>query len=256
MRQVYKLSAVPSSSEYVSGLTAIRSRMSELQLRLLQEQYRAPKRTVTATQLAELLDIKSGRGTINLMYGRLGRLFCEATGFEPSQREIGTHRWWSVWSSGYEERNPYQFFWEMHSEVAEALEMLGWVISDEPGLTTFPDEVKENEIFREGAVCKVSVNAYERNPQARQKCVNYYGASCFVCGFNFGRGFGKLGEGFIHVHHLCPISEIAEEYEVDPIKDLRPVCPNCHAMIHRRSPPLSIEEIQEILRAAGNQSTT
>ncbi len=44
-----------------------------------------------------------------------------------------------------------------------------------------------------------------------------------------------------------PISEIAEEYEVDPVKDLRPVCPNCHAMIHRRSPPLSIEELQVLL---------
>ncbi|MDB9470225.1 hypothetical protein PN480_18680 [Dolichospermum circinale CS-1225] len=38
-----------------------------------------------------------------------------------------------------------------------------------------------------------------------------------------------------------------EEYEVDPIKDLRPVCPNCHAMIHRRLPPLSIDEIKSII---------
>ncbi len=247
MSQVYKLSKIPSPSEYVSGLSAIQSRMSELQLQLLQEQYRAPNRTITATQLAEVLDIKSGRGTINLMYGRLGRLFSEATGFEPSQREIGTHRWWSVWSSGYEERKPYQFFWKMHPEVAEALEMLGWVTPDSLALRTFPDEVDEAEVFHEGSVCKVSVNAYERSPQARQKCIDYYGVSCFVCGFSFGEVFGKLGAGFIHVHHLCPISEIAEEYEVDPVKDLRPVCPNCHAMIHRRSPPLGIEEIMSLL---------
>ncbi|HEY9809147.1 MAG TPA: HNH endonuclease [Halomicronema sp.] len=110
----------------------------------------------------------------------------------------------------------------------------------------FPDEVTE-ETFREGAVRQVSVNAYERDPKARQKCIEYYGLDCSVCSFNFSKVFGQLGEGFIHVHHLRPISEIRSEYEVDPIKDLRPVCPNCHAMIHRHSPPLSIEEIKMLL---------
>lgn len=111
----------------------------------------------------------------------------------------------------------------------------------------FPDEVNPIGIFREGAVCQVSVNAYERNPLARKKCIVHYGTSCFVCGFNFGKVFGELGKGFIHVHHLRPLSEMAEEHEVDPVEDLRPVCPNCHAMIHRRSPPLSIEEIKALL---------
>ncbi len=36
-----------------------------------------------------------------------------------------------------------------------------------------------------------------------------------------------MGEGFIHVHHLKPLSEVGYEYRVDPIRDLRPVCPNC-----------------------------
>ncbi len=114
----------------------------------------------------------------------------------------------------------------------------------------FPDEVDSVQTFREGAVRQVSVNAYEREPKARQKCIDYYGSSCSICGFDFGRAFGQLGKGFIHVHHLRPISEIAEEYEIDPIKDLRPVCPNCHAMIHRRSPPFSLEEIKMLLKSA------
>jgi hypothetical protein len=114
----------------------------------------------------------------------------------------------------------------------------------------FPDEVDSVQTFREGAVRQVSVNAYEREPKARQKCIDYYGSSCSICGFDFGRAFGQLGKGFIHVHHLRPLSEIAEEYEIDPIKDLRPVCPNCHAMIHRSSPPLSLEEIQMLLKSA------
>lgn len=114
----------------------------------------------------------------------------------------------------------------------------------------FPDEVDLVQTFREGAVRQVSVNAYEREPKARQKCIDYYGSSCFICDFDFGRAFGQPGKGFIHVHHLRPLSEIAEEYEIDPIKDLRPVCPNCHAMIHRRSPPFSIEEIKMFLKSA------
>ena len=114
----------------------------------------------------------------------------------------------------------------------------------------FPDEVDSVQTFREGAVRQVSVNAYEREPKARQKCIDYHGSSCSICGFDFGRAFGQLGKGFIHVHHLRPLSEIAEEYEIDPIKDLRPVCPNCHAMIHRSSPPLSLEQIKMLLKSA------
>ena len=114
----------------------------------------------------------------------------------------------------------------------------------------FPDEVDSVQTFREGAVRQVSVNAYEREPKARQKCIDYHGSSCSICGFDLGRAFGQLGKGFIHVHHLRPLSEIAEEYEIDPIKDLRPVCPNCHAMIHRRSPPFSLEEIKMLLKSA------
>ena len=119
----------------------------------------------------------------------------------------------------------------------------------------FPDEVDQsinnsdvNIHFREGAISQVLVNAYERNPQARQKCIEHYGTSCFVCGFNFGKVFGELGEGFIHVHHLKPISEVGEEYKINPIEDMRPVCPNCHAIIHRQTPLLSIEEIQSLLQ--------
>jgi 5-methylcytosine-specific restriction enzyme A len=247
MSQVFKPSTIPTVDAYVSGLCAIDSRIDELQRRLLQEQYYAPSHTVTATQLAERIGIEGGHGRVNLRYGRLGRLFCEATGFDPGQRATGTYRWWSVWSIGYKEHHCDRFLWEMHPQVAKALEALGWVTPEDSSSVMFPEEVDETQVFREGAVCKVSVNAYERSPQARQECIDHYGTSCCVCGFNFGQVFGELGEGFIHVHHLCPMAEIAQEYEVDPIQDLRPVCPNCHAMIHRRSPPLSMEELQVLL---------
>jgi len=111
----------------------------------------------------------------------------------------------------------------------------------------YPDEVEET-ILLEGAKKQIVVNAYERNPKAREKCINKYGFSCFICGFNFQKNYGEIGKEFIHVHHLKPLSEIQEEYEVNPIEDLRPVCPNCHAMLHRKVPAYSIEEIQNILK--------
>ncbi|QCT01390.1 hypothetical protein E6C60_0668 [Paenibacillus algicola] len=99
----------------------------------------------------------------------------------------------------------------------------------------------------EGAVKQVFVNVFERSPIARKKCIEHHGCYCSVCGFNFFDYYGDVGKDFIHVHHLKPLHEIREEYEVDAVEDLRPVCPNCHAMLHRRKPAYSIEELKEII---------
>jgi hypothetical protein len=113
------------------------------------------------------------------------------------------------------------------------------------------DEIDDSGPIYEGAKYQVIVNVYERDPEARRKCITEYGANCFVCGFSFGATYGKVVDGFIHVHHLRPLSEIGEEYEVIPVEDLRPVCPNCHAVLHRRVPAYSIAEVQAFLSAVG-----
>jgi hypothetical protein len=110
-----------------------------------------------------------------------------------------------------------------------------------------PEEIPEGVKYFEGAVSYVKVNAYERNAAARQACVKHHGASCAVCGFNFGATYGEVGAGFVHVHHLKPLASVKKGYEVDPINDLRPVCPNCHAMLHRRTPPFSVEELAALV---------
>jgi hypothetical protein len=90
MSQVYTLDKILSSSDYVSGLRAIKLRMSESQLQLLQKQYYSPNRTATATQLGDILNIKYGG--VNSLYGRLGKLFSEETGVKPSQQKVGVPR--------------------------------------------------------------------------------------------------------------------------------------------------------------------
>lgn len=111
-------------------------------------------------------------------------------------------------------------------------------------VTIYPDELDKTESLFEGIPKTVLVNSYERNPIARTKCIDHYGVQCVVCGFDFEKTYGDIGKGFIHVHHLTQLSDIGQGYEVDPVNDLRPVCPNCHAMLHKRNPPYTIDELK------------
>jgi predicted HNH restriction endonuclease len=113
----------------------------------------------------------------------------------------------------------------------------------------FPDEVQGT--FREGAVQQVTVNVYERDRRARLQCIQKYGSKCCICGLSFGEKYGDEFDGLIHVHHLRPLSKIGKEYVVDPIRDLRPVCPNCHMVVHRRDPAYGIEEVRSFLHLNG-----
>ncbi len=101
----------------------------------------------------------------------------------------------------------------------------------------------------EGAKNTIEVNKYERSSIARMKCIEKYGCKCIVCGMDFEKQYGELGKGFIHVHHIVPISTIGENYRIDYEKDLVPVCPNCHAMLHRNGQDeiLTVEELKIIL---------
>lgn len=108
--------------------------------------------------------------------------------------------------------------------------------------------------FSEGASSNVSITRYERNPHARNACLKHYGYACSICDFDFQKFYGEVGKNYIHVHHLNEISGQHGEYEINPVKDLRPVCPNCHAIIHRKRPAYTIEEIKNMI--SSKQSTT
>jgi len=111
-----------------------------------------------------------------------------------------------------------------------------------------PDEIPEPKLYSEGISRTVSVNVFERSKAARQKCIEHHGLDCFVCGFNFEKSYGEAGAGIIHVHHIKSLAEIDRTYKVDPVRDLRPVCPNCHAVIHSSEIPLSIEKARSIVK--------
>lgn len=138
---------------------------------------------------------------------------------------------------------------EIPAELAHDLDHL-WRDRIGTAPFTYPEEVGP-EALTEGTKKQITVNAYERNPEARRRCIEKHGLQCAVCNFHFELFYGLIGKGYIHVHHLRPISSIGSEYEVDPENDLRPVCPNCHAMLHRGEELLSIEELRAKVKAYG-----
>ncbi len=117
----------------------------------------------------------------------------------------------------------------------------------ESACNIIPEEVENENDYFEGITRKIMINTFERDPEARKDCIRHYGSKCFICGFDFEEKYGVIGKGYIHVHHIVPLSDIREEYQIDPIKDLRPVCPNCHAIIHTEKPPIDIDRLKSLI---------
>lgn len=132
-------------------------------------------------------------------------------------------------------------------ELTEARRRLAKLPSEawpKPQTSLYPDEVDAHAEYTEGAVKKVLVNQYERSDKARLACIRHHGTRCVVCHIDFEECYGELGHGFIHIHHLRPLAGSVSKINVNPKEDLVPVCPNCHAMLHRMRPPLDVEDLR------------
>ena len=118
-----------------------------------------------------------------------------------------------------------------------------------PGATEFrlPEEVPDQH-FVDGAHRRVITNDYERDPHARRACIAHFGWRCRICGTDLGERYGPVAARFVHVHHITALAHGRGPTEIDPTRDLIPVCPNCHAIIHRRDPPYTPEDVRAMLR--------
>ena len=101
--------------------------------------------------------------------------------------------------------------------------------------------------YVEGGVREVTLSRVERNPAARAACIAHYGVGCGVCGVVLERVYGRAARDLIQVHHVTPLSSRKGRRKVDPVLDIRPVCPNCHAVIHRYPEPYTIEQVRAML---------
>jgi hypothetical protein len=108
-------------------------------------------------------------------------------------------------------------------------------------------EIAEDTIFEEGERFSVSSTAIERNPLARKKCIDHYGYTCFACDINMESKYGAIGRDFIHVHHRTDLALTLGAHRVDPIRDLIPLCPNCHSMVHKEKPAIPVEKLKRLL---------
>lgn len=134
----------------------------------------------------------------------------------------------------------------MPSNYSKGEERTFWKLNHDHNWNNANDLDLDPTTFIEGRRIPAFVLRSERSPKARQACIDHHGTSCVVCGLDFKERYGKLGTGFIHVHHLNPLKKGVAK--VDPKKDLRPVCPNCHCMLHRGKTLLSPEELRKKLR--------
>lgn len=125
--------------------------------------------------------------------------------------------------------------------------MMGMVLSLLDIVPIMDDLDYSNIDKLEGLAHSVISTHYERNPIYRTICISNKGYKCDACGFDFKHTYGNLGSEYIHVHHTTPVSQMSGGMIINPVKDLVPVCPNCHAMLHRKNPPLTIEELREVL---------
>ena len=105
------------------------------------------------------------------------------------------------------------------------------------------------EGFPEGARLKVEVNRYERDRRNRAAAIAIHGFSCQGCQRTMAEIYGDVARTLIEVHHITPVSKLDDNYIVNPATDLAPLCPNCHAIVHTQSPPMTIQELRQLLAA-------
>jgi predicted HNH restriction endonuclease len=227
-----------SKSQYIKALST-KGVLKEKSIPLLNALYYAPNCQLTPDELAELLGYKEFP-PVNALIGGLGKRIANELKINRSK----FYGWYEVVAPG--ELKDNSFTWKLNRNLGNAIKEMA--LLEEDNVAYYPELViEDNKSYIEGNKKKVSINIYERNYIARRKCISYYGAKCSVCNLVFIDKYGGIGEGFIHVHHIKLMSSIGSKYKIDPIKDLRPVCPNCHAMLHQKNPPFSIEEMYNIV---------
>lgn len=112
------------------------------------------------------------------------------------------------------------------------------------------DEAASEETYTEyleGRPVSFLTTRYERDKNARRACIAHHGYACAACGFDFGVVYGEIAAHYIQVHHLNPVAALGQVTAVDPVTDMRPLCANCHAVVHLKHPPYTIEQVKSFI---------
>lgn len=240
----YDLEKLPDVATYIAGLKAIRPRMRAEHLRILQAQYYAPRHTASATELAKAAGISGGHVVVNGLYGKLGHMFCDETGFVPELRPDDTARWWAVWSVGHN-TSDRGFLWEMREQVIAALAALGWIEGAPILEEAYREDVEkrtaqslrssQEERWRRLATAspypqaiRILRTEFQRNPDVTATVLLSADGRCDFC--QSPAPFVRAADGtpYLEVHHIIALSAGGE----DTVRNTVALCPNCHRKVH------------------------
>lgn len=143
--------------------------------------------------------------------------------------------------------------WDQYSLDPGLLSITAKAICDNAAqLPPVPDlnELRLPEVAEGGILYRVHrqrerdariIQEKKKNVLSRQKALR-----CEVCDFDFAETYGLLGNEFAECHHTKPVATM-QAGDTTKLTDLSIVCANCHRMLHRRAPLLSIEALRKIL---------
>jgi hypothetical protein len=116
----------------------------------------------------------------------------------------------------------------------------------------------ENIYIQEGTKKVMETETYKRSTKLREEAKKYYEKNgkinCTICNFNFDDFYGtKIGGKYIEIHHIKPIFQYQDEDLNTTIKkalkNVVPVCSNCHRMIHKNwRNPLQVKYLKNHIR--------
>ena len=107
------------------------------------------------------------------------------------------------------------------------------------------DSISKETNFLEGE--KRATVTTTRNSKLRAAAKKKWGLKCYCCGFDFEQFYGKLAKGAGIVHHLQPFTVAEEERRKVTVEDVRVVCANCHYVLHLIDPPMSVDDLKQLV---------
>jgi predicted HNH restriction endonuclease len=195
-------------------------------------------------------------GSVNVHVGTIGRSICKYLSITPTEtyEHSGVLRP-SYFLAVHEYYNDTG--WVMNSNLRKAIEDLNWpeiiTLDNYDRLTTEVKTVRR-KLFKEGKLLQVLVSRYERDPKARKACIKLHGNKCIGCEIDFKKLYGKDIPDIIHVHHIKPLAGYQKERATDIAKDLVPLCPNCHSVVHSHNSLMSMNELKRRIKTAFKQT--
>lgn len=99
--------------------------------------------------------------------------------------------------------------------------------------------------YQEGQRRTRLIESIERDPQVAVDARRKHGTKCMACGFEFAKVYGPISKNFIECHHTRPLAQTGPVLQ--HLKYIVVLCANCHRMVHKNDPPLSVRRLKSII---------